>query len=57
MIDFLGGFFRIAGCYNANSPGRLLIKKLFLDELDAYPRTLMGEDSPIDFVAKNRRLQ
>jgi phage terminase large subunit GpA-like protein len=52
MIDFLGGFLRIAGCHNANSLRSLPIKKLFLDELDAYPRTLTGEGSPIDLAVK-----
>jgi phage terminase large subunit GpA-like protein len=52
MIDFLGGFLRIAGCHNANSLRSLPIKKLFLDELDAYPKTLAGEGSPIDLAVK-----
>jgi phage terminase large subunit GpA-like protein len=52
MIDFLGGFLRIASCHNANSLRSLPIKKLFLDELDAYPRTLTGEGSPIDLAVK-----
>lgn len=52
LIDFLGGFLRISGCHNANSLRSLPIKKLFLDELDAYPQTLAGEGSPIDLAVK-----
>lgn len=52
MIDFLGGFLRISGCHNANSLRSLPIKKLFLDELDAYPKSISGEGSPIDLAVK-----
>lgn len=52
LIDFLGGFLRISGCHNANSLRSLPIKKLFLDELDAYPQSLAGEGSPIDLAVK-----
>jgi phage terminase large subunit GpA-like protein len=53
MIDFLGGFLRIAGCHNANSLRSLPIKKLFLDELDAYPKTLAGAEFLISELVKN----
>jgi len=52
LIDFLGGFLRISGCHNANSLRSLPIKKLFLDELDAYPKSIAGEGSPIDLAVK-----
>ena len=52
LIDFLDGFLHISGCHNANSLRSLPIKKLFLDELDAYPQTLSGEGSPIDLAVK-----
>jgi phage terminase large subunit GpA-like protein len=52
MMDFLGGFLRIAGCHNGNSLRSLPIKKLFLDEVDAYPLEIKGEGSPIDLAVK-----
>lgn len=50
MLDFIGGFLRIVGCHNANALRSLPVKKLFLDEIDAYPKNLKGEGNPIDLA-------
>lgn len=53
MIEFIGGFLRIAGSHNAADLRSMSVNRLFLDEIDGYPEDVGGEGSPID-VAKKR---
>lgn len=62
-IDFIGGFIRFVGANNATALRMFSIEKLFLDELDSYPKELKPDGNPIDlavsrtiFYAKSRKI-
>ena len=50
MKKFPGGFLKMAGANSAAGLRSMPIKKLFLDEVDAYPSNLEEEGSPIDLA-------
>ncbi len=50
MVEFAGGFLRLAGSHNANDLKSFPIKILLLDELDGYPEEIKGEGNPIKLV-------
>ena len=52
MIEFIGGFLKLAGSHNGADLRSFSIRKLFLDEIDGYPKEIKGEGSPIDLAVK-----
>jgi phage terminase large subunit GpA-like protein len=50
MKKFPGGFLKMAGANSAAGLRSMPIRKLFLDEVDAYPVNLDEEGSPIDLA-------
>lgn len=52
MVEFQGGFLKLASAGNPKQLRSTHIKKLFLDELDGYPDILKGEGSPVDIATK-----
>lgn len=63
LIQFVNGFLKFGSANNGASLRNIHIKKLYLDELDAYPATLPGEGDPVliavartDSYAKDRKI-
>jgi len=52
MVEFPGGFLRLAGSHNPADLRSMSIKILLLDEIDGYPNDIGGEGSPIDLAKK-----
>ena len=52
MIEFQGGFLTFASARKGVQLRSTPIKKLFLDELDAYPDKIKDEGNPIDIASK-----
>lgn len=50
--EFPGGILRMAGANSAASLRNMPVKRLILDEVDAYPLDLDGEGNPIDLAKK-----
>lgn len=50
--EFPGGILRMAGANSAASLRNMPVKRLVLDEVDAYPMDLDGEGNPIDLARK-----
>jgi phage terminase large subunit GpA-like protein len=50
MVEFTGGFLRLAGASNPNDLRSMSINIILLDEIDAYKDDLGGEGSPIDLA-------
>lgn len=53
--EFPGGMLRLAGANSAASLRSLPIKNLMLDEVDAYPKDVDGEGSPIELAEARTR--
>lgn len=52
MVEFQGGFLKLASAGNPKQLRSTHIKKLFLDELDAYIEMIKNEGSPIEIAVK-----
>lgn len=52
LIEFAGGFLKLASAGNAKELRSTAIKILFLDELDAYVEMLKNEGSPVEIAVK-----
>lgn len=52
MIEFIGGFLRLAGAHNPVDLASMSIKIAMLDEIDGYKEDIGGEGSPIDLAKK-----
>lgn len=50
--EFQGGILRLAGANSAAGLRNMPVKRLMLDEVDAYPVDLDGEGNPIDLARK-----
>lgn len=55
MKEFPGGMLRLAGANSAASLRSLPIKNLMLDEVDAYPKDVDGEGTPIELAEARTR--
>lgn len=64
MLEFQGGFLKLASANNARQLRSTHIKYLFMDELDGYPEILKNEGDPVDiafhrtdsYAAKGRKI-
>ena len=52
LLEFQGGFLKLASAGNPKQLSSTAIKKLFLDELDAYVETIKSEGSPVEIAVK-----
>lgn len=52
MLEFQGGFLKLASAGNPKQLRSTHIKKMFLDELDAYAAEIKGEGSPVEIAVE-----
>ena len=52
LKEFRGGVLRIAGANSAKSLRSMPVRRLFMDEVDAYPLDLDGEGDPVELAKK-----
>ena len=52
LLEFINGFLIFASCRKGNDLRRTNVKKLFLDELDAFVDEIKNEGSPIEIAVK-----
>jgi len=52
LLEFAGGFLKLASAGNPKQLRSTAIKKLFLDELDGYADILKSEGSPVEIAVK-----